>query len=145
MYLRDDHRLAIRDVSWQRRIKERGHGEEGEQPVTAGDRIGIHTGESSECQWGITTTPARQRCMPHGASLCFTIISVYGIAPQQIHADHHHLLQGASMNITAIVIIFVYFAIIIVPFVLVVRQSLREISRMMSENADAPERRKTRK
>lgn len=48
------------------------------------------------------------------------------------------------MNITAIVIIVFYFALIIVPFVIVVRQSLKEISRLVSENPDTKERRKTR-
>lgn len=51
--------------------------------------------------------------------------------------------MGAHMNITAIIIIVFYFAIIIVPFVLVVRQSLKEIARLQNEIPDKKERRKS--
>jgi len=46
------------------------------------------------------------------------------------------------VNITAIAIIVFYFAIIIVPLVLVVRQSLKEITRLQSEISDKKARRK---
>jgi hypothetical protein len=40
------------------------------------------------------------------------------------------------------IIIFFYCAIIIVPLVVVIRESLREISRLASETPDKPERKK---
>jgi hypothetical protein len=49
------------------------------------------------------------------------------------------------MNLTAILIIVFYFAIIIVPLVVVVRASLREISRLATAAPDTQERKKARK
>jgi hypothetical protein len=49
------------------------------------------------------------------------------------------------MNLTAILIIVFYFAIIIVPLVVVVRASLREISRLATAAPDMPEKKKARK
>jgi len=49
------------------------------------------------------------------------------------------------MNITAILIIVFYFAIIIVPLVVVVRESLREISRLAAATPDKKERNKAKK
>lgn len=52
------------------------------------------------------------------------------------------LRPGERMNLSAIVIIGFYFAIIIVPLVVVVRASLREISRLAAAVPDKPERKK---
>jgi hypothetical protein len=49
------------------------------------------------------------------------------------------------MNLTAILIIVFYFAIIIVPLVVVVRESFREISRLTAVTPDKPERKKAQK
>jgi len=49
------------------------------------------------------------------------------------------------MNLTAVLIIIFYFAIIIVPLVVVVRASLREISRLATAAPDTQERKKARK
>jgi len=48
------------------------------------------------------------------------------------------------MNITAMLIIAFYCAIIIVPLIVVIRESLREISRLASVSADKQERKKTK-
>ena len=48
------------------------------------------------------------------------------------------------MNITAMLIIAFYCAIIIVPLIVVIRESLREISRLASVSADKLERKKTK-
>jgi len=48
------------------------------------------------------------------------------------------------MSITAIVIITFYCAIIIVPLIVVIRESLREISRLASVSADKQARKKTK-
>jgi hypothetical protein len=47
------------------------------------------------------------------------------------------------MNVTAILIMVFYFAIIIVPLAVVVRESLREISRMEPEIREKKETNKT--
>ncbi len=52
------------------------------------------------------------------------------------------LCPGERMNLSAIVIIGFYFAIIIVPLVVVVRASLREISRLAAVVPDKQERKK---
>jgi ABC-type maltose transport system permease subunit len=48
------------------------------------------------------------------------------------------------MNLTAVLIIIFYFAIIIVPLVVVVRASLREISRLATAVPDTQQRKKAR-
>ena len=53
-------------------------------------------------------------------------------------------VRGGHMNITAMLIIAFYFAIIIVPLIVVIRESLREISRLASVSADKQERKKTK-
>jgi hypothetical protein len=53
-------------------------------------------------------------------------------------------LPGGPMSITAIIIITFYFAVIFVPLVLVIRESLREISRLESEIQERKERKKTK-
>ena len=53
-------------------------------------------------------------------------------------------MPGVPMSITAIVIITFYFAIIIVPLVLVIRESFRDISRLEAEIPDKKKSRKTR-
>jgi hypothetical protein len=52
--------------------------------------------------------------------------------------------SGGHMNIHAMLIIVFYFAIIIVPLIVVIRESLREISRLASVSADKQERKKTK-
>jgi len=48
------------------------------------------------------------------------------------------------MSLTAIIIITFYCAVIIVPLVLVIRESFREISRLESEIHERKERKKTK-
>jgi hypothetical protein len=49
------------------------------------------------------------------------------------------------MTLTAVLIIVFYFAIIIVPLVVVVRASLREIARLATAAPDTQEREKAKK
>jgi len=82
----------------------------------------------------------RVRQMIYRSSFSFTINQVCGIC--LFEKKLLTFIVGSLVNITAIVIIVFYFAIIIVPLVLVVRQSLKEITRLQSEIPDKKERRK---
>jgi uncharacterized membrane protein len=76
-------------------------------------------------------------------SFFFTMKSLCAIRCKIISDYFFH--PGGHVNITAILIIVFYFAIIIVPLVGVVRESLREISRLAAATPDKQERKKAKK